>query len=397
MVSRRKKARKLISQIHLWLGLASGLVVFVVSLTGAMYAFKTEIDHWWHHDYYFVDNSTQIQQKTEILPFAELQKKADKALGAKSSYAYVYTDGKKNAWFMAQKMGNPDALTLFGAYDYFKMAYLNPYTGKVAAVVDMKTDFFNVIKYLHWSLLLNTKYGQPIVGWGTLIFVVLLITGLVLWWPKRKKKKSIRKAFRIKWNAKWKRLNLDLHNVLGFYSLLFALILAITGLFYSFTTVQKLMYVSAQGSTVQPKTVTKASTDFNAKSKNPIDIALKTVQQKVPKSTRFSVNLNRASKKAPLYVSAYNEKEVYYDRVDFQFDRYSGKELYQQPTSDFNRGKSLVNMNYDIHVGAIGGLPGKVIAFLVSLICASLPVTGFLYWWYRKKFFSKKKKKKTLH
>jgi uncharacterized iron-regulated membrane protein len=42
-------------------------------------------------------------------------------------------------------------------------------------------------------------------------------------------------------------------------------------------------------------------------------------------------------------------------------------------------------MNYDIHVGAILGLPGKIIAFLASLIPASLPVTGFLIWWGKKK------------
>ena len=42
-------------------------------------------------------------------------------------------------------------------------------------------------------------------------------------------------------------------------------------------------------------------------------------------------------------------------------------------------------MNYDIHVGAIGGLTGKIIAFIVSLICASLPVTGFLVWWMKRR------------
>jgi len=44
-----------------------------------------------------------------------------------------------------------------------------------------------------------------------------------------------------------------------------------------------------------------------------------------------------------------------------------------------------VAANYDIHVGAILGLPTKIIAFIVSLICASLPVTGFMIWWGRRK------------
>jgi uncharacterized iron-regulated membrane protein len=42
-------------------------------------------------------------------------------------------------------------------------------------------------------------------------------------------------------------------------------------------------------------------------------------------------------------------------------------------------------MNYDIHVGAIGGLPGKIIAFFASFIAATLPVTGIAMWWNKQK------------
>jgi len=40
-------------------------------------------------------------------------------------------------------------------------------------------------------------------------------------------------------------------------------------------------------------------------------------------------------------------------------------------------------MNYDIHIGAIGGIFGKIIAFLISLGIASLPMTGILLWYGR--------------
>jgi uncharacterized iron-regulated membrane protein len=52
---------------------------------------------------------------------------------------------------------------------------------------------------------------------------------------------------------------------------------------------------------------------------------------------------------------------------------------------DKNFGEKTVGANYDIHVGSILGLPTKIIAFIVSLICASLPVTGFMIWWGRRK------------
>jgi len=51
-------------------------------------------------------------------------------------------------------------------------------------------------------------------------------------------------------------------------------------------------------------------------------------------------------------------------------------------------------MKYDIHTGAILGLPGKLLAFFVSLICASLPVTGFIIC--LKKKGNQKKQKQSL-
>src|SRR5690606_33090151 len=66
---------------------------------------------------------------------------------------------------------------------------------------------------------------------STLIFVVMLISGLVLWWPKKKKAKQ---RFTIKWNARWRRKNYDLHNVMGFYVMWIALVLALTGLIWGF-------------------------------------------------------------------------------------------------------------------------------------------------------------------
>jgi len=40
-------------------------------------------------------------------------------------------------------------------------------------------------------------------------------------------------------------------------------------------------------------------------------------------------------------------------------------------------------MNYDLHTGGVLGITGKIIAFLASLIAASLPITGLLIWWHK--------------
>lgn len=69
---------------------------------------------------------------------------------------------------------------------------------------------------LHWSLLLSGEIGEQIVGWSTLTFVIMLIGGLVLWWPK-KRKKDIKGSLWFQWKSttRWERKNYDLHNIPG--------------------------------------------------------------------------------------------------------------------------------------------------------------------------------------
>ena len=86
-----------------------------------------------------------------------------------------------------------------------------------------------------------------------------------------------------------------------------------------------------------------------------------------------------------LVFTGYRDDETYYGYDVLQFDQYDGRLLLHQKNAAKNAGQKLMDMNYDIHVGAIGGLTGKIIAFFISLICASLPITGFLVWWLKRK------------
>jgi uncharacterized iron-regulated membrane protein len=70
-----------------------------------------------------------------------------------------------------------------------------------------------------------------------------MITGLILWWPKRKTDRK--RSFTIKWGGRWRRVNYDLHNVLGFYATSIAIILSISGLAIAFEPVSKGIYNTA--------------------------------------------------------------------------------------------------------------------------------------------------------
>lgn len=369
--------RQVVGQVHLWLGLASGIVVVILGLTGCLYTFQKEISEAIWKEKYFV----QPQQK--ILPVSTLLKQAQGALGAAQPVNSItaYKDSARSWEFMAYKT-NDTALTYFGAIGYFRSAFVNPYTGEVTGIRDYKYDFFNIVKYAHWSLLLNTKYGQPIVGYATLIFVILLITGLVLWYPRKWNKATKRQAFKISWKAKYKRFNYDLHNVPGFYSLLIALVLALTGMVYSFQWFEGLVYYLGSGTTTFPykEVVSKDSTVAN----DALTIAYHSAVKELPLADRFNIT-PPYSKTATISIYGYRGKETYYKYDAAQYDQYSGKLLYTKKYSELNGGEKIIQANYDVHVGAIGGIPGKIIAFIVSFIAGSLPITGFLIWWWKRK------------
>ena len=83
-------------------------------------------------------------------------------------------------------------------------------------------------------------------------------------------------------------------------------------------------------------------------------------------------------------------QEGTYWKTDYRyFDQYSLKEievdnLYGK-LQNAGFADKLMRMNYDIHTGSVLGLPGKIFAFLISLMIASLPVTGTIIWWKRRR------------
>jgi len=366
---KRRGIKYWIGRLHLWLGLASGLVVLIVSITGCVFVFQKEITESLHKEWYYV------RAGGKPLSLVSLQQKAEHALGHPVSSIIAFRDPAHTWEFMAYK-DNDTALTIFGGIAYYQSVFLNPYTGDITGRRDYKYDFFMVVKYLHWSLLLNTPYGQPIVGWSTVVFVLLLLTGLVLWWPKKWIKAYKDRSFRIKWKGSLRRVNYDLHNVPGFYSLIPALIIAVTGLVFFWPP--KMPGPPVMRSIPDGPAVTAATT-----ATTPLDRAWQTTSAEMPGAARMMLS-PAIGKEGVIYVYAYKDGETYYGYDVLQFDRYSGRLLDHRKNADKSRFQRLVETNYDVHVGAIGGLTGKIIAFFASLICASLPVTGFLIWWLKR-------------
>ncbi len=369
-----------IGKIHLWLGLASGIVVLIVSLTGCIYVFSKEINGLIRKEAMYTE-----QQAGEMIPVSKAWKQAEEHLGNGKTigWATISNDPRKS-WVFSSYQSNADAVTYFGMIEHYESVYIDPYSGEVLVTYDEKMDFFNIIKFLHWSLLFTTPIGQPIVGWSTLIFVMLLITGLVLWWPKSFK--SAKNLFWIRWTkaTPGHRKNYDLHNVIGFYSTFIALIIAFTGMVWSFKWFQAFIYVLAAGTTTPPDRSLAESVPAAVSIVSPMDEAVEQTRLRYADAAGFRLS-PPADSLGVFNVYVQQKEGLYYQTNQLQFDQYSGELLKERKHEDKNTGEKLITANYDIHVGAILGIPGKIIAFLISLFCASLPVTGFLVWWNKRK------------
>jgi uncharacterized iron-regulated membrane protein len=125
----------------------------------------------------------------------------------------------------------------------------------------------------------------------------------------------------------------------------------------------------------------------------PIDVIWERMKEEYPEATSIEMHYP-PSDEYTVYAYMKFSEGTYWDADYRYFDSRTLEEvdpghvygdIEKASTADM-----VQRMNYDIHVGAIGGLAGKIIAFLSSLIVGSLPITGFIIWWGRRQKSSSK-------
>jgi uncharacterized iron-regulated membrane protein len=383
--------RRWLGRIHLWLGLASGLLVFLISVSGALYAFRDELFDFFHRDkLYLKEEQLASYANAEHLPLSVLLAKAEQALAgrnAKPEWLTTYSDPRRTWEFRAYASEDnaESAVTYFQEVRHDLIAYLNPYTGETVAVLDHEHEFFRVVMMFHWSFLLANDIGQPIVGYSVLVFVLMLISGMILWWPK--KIRHISAKLRIPWSAGWKSKFYALHTALGACVMPVALIIASTGLYYAFQAARLILYAAIAWTTVMPDyDMGKSTSPVAASGPLALDAAHASAWKRHPASYSIGYGVPGADDdSATINAYAQDNGMVYYKGSQDGYDRRTGALVKARSFAEAPRGEKYLAMNYDIHVGAIFGLPGKILAFLASLVCASLPVSGFLIWRGRRK------------
>ncbi|WP_432710740.1 PepSY-associated TM helix domain-containing protein [Pedobacter sp.] len=380
MIGYRKKKKhprslfyRISAWLHLWLGLISGIVIVIVSLTGAILTFEQELR------VLFQPYQSVKEENRPFLAPSQLSEKVIQKYNLPSVAGVFY-----------QGAGRSAIVPYYGDRKNLVVVYINPYTANILHYQRLNDDFYRIMVEGHYQLWLPRAIGKPIVAYATLIFVLLLISGLVLWWPRKWTKTSRQASFYIKTKARFRRLNYDLHNVLGFYSLLVALIFGLTGMVYGMKWFSDATYYVGSGGKKQSYEKTVSDTTLNQIHLLPEQDIL--YQDLINKGTDIKTQILSVSYpygKEGTWGIGINPKPGtrYLERYQY-YEQRSLKPLASPPAfSAANGGDQLLRINYDLHVGSIGGIWTKIIAFLVCIICTSLPITGFIIWIKKKNKF----------
>lgn len=228
-----------------------------------------------------------------------------------------------------------------------------------------------------------------ITGISTLIFVFILITGIVLWWPKTRAK--LKQHLTIKWGASWKRVTHDLHIVIGFYASIILFASAFTGLAFAFEWFNDGIYWvtgTDRKRPEAPKSIAAADTVSIT-----FDEAYAIIRKEVPDADYYNIQKPKESD-GSFEISVLPANAFYEQATDTYFlNQFTGEIISRVKHEEKNLGQRVRSVFYPIHVGSIGGTIGKVFSFLACVAGFTFPVTGVIMWRNRLKKKEKKRSK----
>ena len=376
--------RKIFRNIHLWLSVPFGILITLICFSGAALVFEKEVMELCHRELYFV-------KKVEAapLPMEQLMTKVAATLPDSVSVTGVNISSDSERAYQVT-LSKPRRASM----------YVDQYTGEIMGKYE-RAPFFNFMFRMHRWLLDSMKqdggifWGKMIVGTSTLMFVFVLISGVVVWWPRTRK--ALKNSLKIVANKGWRRFWYDLHVAGGMYALVFLLAMALTGLTWSFqwyrTGFYKTFGVEVQPSMGHGNAAANATAKGGKRDGKPEgregrgahryspytnwQQVYEQLAEANPDYKQISVSDGSASVAVPRFG---NQRGT--DR--YKFNPRNGEITETTLYKDLDNSGKIRGWIYSVHVGSWGGMLTRILTFVAALIGASLPLTGY-YLWIRKK------------
>lgn len=366
--------RPFLKKLHKWLSLPVGIIITIVCLTGAILVFQDEILELSNPSHYFVD-----EVKEKPMPLEELIPKVNAQLDSNSVASVQISDDPKRTYRMTLAEG-------------FRItAFVNQYTGEVTGMYKFQESPFYTIMVLHrWLMDGSRTWGKYTVGISTLIFVFILISGVIVWIPKRWN----RSRFKIQFRKGRKRLFYDMHNVLGVYACLVLLICALTGMVWSFEWYRNGLFrlfgveVSESRGHGGGRGARGGGRGGQQEEKKELNVAnWQTVFNSLQASNPDYEYIRVQDGSAAVHLKSSVTSRA---TDQYKFDKKTGEITSTTLFKDQEGTTKIWAWVYSLHVGNYWGIWSKIFTCIFALIGASLPLTGYYI------FFVKRKNKKTV-
>ena len=392
--------RKIFRHIHLWLSVPFGLIITLVCFSGAMLVFENEVNEWFRRDLYYVETV-----KESPLSMDKLLEKVATTLPDSVSVTGVSISSDPGRAYQVS-LSKPRRASL----------YVDQYTGEVKGKSE-RSGFFMFMFRMHRWLLDSMNpgnegifWGKMIVGVSTLLLVFVLISGIVIWWPRTRK--ALKNSLKITATKGWRRFWYDLHVAGGMYALIFLLAMALTGLTWSFPWYRTAFYKvfgvevqqrAAQGheqkSDAQKRDTKLAAHREKKREGNEVRKGERSRRPENNHSDMYSVTspfvywqeiydklrrqnpeykqISISSGTASVSFNRFGNQRAS-DRYSFNTDNgeFTETSLYQHQ----DKSGKIRGWIYSVHVGNWGGMFTRILTFIAALLGAALPLTGYYLW-----------------
>ena len=389
--------KKIFRKIHLWLSVPFGLIITLVCFSGAMLVFENEANEWFRRDLYYVETV-----KGSPLPMDKLLEKVATTLPDSVSVTGVSISSDPGRAYQVS-LSKPRRASL----------YVDQYTGEVKGKSE-RSGFFMFMFRMHRWLLDSMNpgnegifWGKMIVGVSTLLLVFVLISGIVIWWPRTRK--ALKNSLKITATKGWRRFWYDLHVAGGMYALIFLLAMALTGLTWSFPWYRTAFYKvfgvevqqrAAQGheqkSDAQKRNTKLAAHREKKREGNEVRKGERSGRPENNHSDMYSVTspfvywqeiydklrrqnpeykqISISSGTASVSFNRFGNQRAS-DRYSFNTDNgeFTETSLYQHQ----DKSGKIRGWIYSVHVGNWGGMFTRILTFIAALLGAALPLTGY--------------------
>ena len=391
--------KKIFRKIHLWLSVPFGLIITLVCFSGAMLVFENEANEWFRRDLYYVETV-----KGSPLPMDKLLEKVATTLPDSVAVTGVSISSDPGRAYQVS-LSKPRRASL----------YVDQYTGEVKGKSE-RSGFFMFMFRMHRWLLDSMNpgnegifWGKMIVGVSTLLLVFVLISGIVIWWPRTRKALN---SLKITATKGWRRFWYDLHVAGGMYALIFLLAMALTGLTWSFPWYRTAFYKvfgvevqqrAAQGheqkSDAQKRNTKLAAHREKKREGNEVRKGERSRRPENNHSDMYSVTspfvywqeiydklrrqnpeykqISISSGTASVSFNRFGNQRAS-DRYSFNTDNgeFTETSLYQHQ----DKSGKIRGWIYSVHVGNWGGMFTRILTFIAALLGSALPLTGYYLW-----------------